>query len=65
MTRETANTRMRDFYDIHVLTQQATIDYKVLHDAFMARHKMVRNTAAYSPKVAIFPLFGNIFGFFT
>ena len=43
MARETANTRMRDFYDIHVLMQQATIDYKVLHDAFMAT-SMKRNT---------------------
>ena len=23
-------------YDIHVLMQQTTIDYRVLHDAFMA-----------------------------
>ncbi len=36
MARETANTRMRDFYDIHVLTEQENIDYKVLHNAFMA-----------------------------
>lgn len=43
MARETANTRMRDFYDIHVLMQQATIDYKVLHDAFMAT-SLKRNT---------------------
>jgi len=35
MARETANTRMRDFYDICVLSQQKTIDYKVLHDAFI------------------------------
>ena len=35
MARETANTRMRDFYDIHVLTEEP-INYKVLHDAFMA-----------------------------
>ena len=35
MARETANTRMRDFYDIHVLVEQP-IDYKVLYDAFMA-----------------------------
>ena len=35
MARETANTRMRDFYDIHVLVEQS-IDYKVLYDAFMA-----------------------------
>lgn len=36
MARETANTRMRDFYDIYILTEQETIDYEVLHDAFMA-----------------------------
>ena len=36
MARENANTRMRDFYDIHVLMQQNAIDYKMLHDAFMA-----------------------------
>lgn len=35
MARETANTRMRDFYVIHVLVEQP-IDYKVLYDAFMA-----------------------------
>lgn len=36
MARENANTRMRDFYDIHILTRQRTIDYKMLKDAFMA-----------------------------
>ncbi len=35
MARETANTRMRDFYDIHVLGEQP-IDYRVLYNAFMA-----------------------------
>lgn len=35
MARETANTRMRDFYDIHVLMEQP-IDYQVLQNAFMA-----------------------------
>lgn len=35
MARETANTRMRDFYDIHVLMEQP-VDYQVLHNAFMA-----------------------------
>ena len=35
MARETANTRMRDFYDIHVLMEQP-IDYRVLHNAFIA-----------------------------
>ena len=49
MARETANTRMRDFYDIHVLTQQVTIDYKVLHDAFMAT-SLKRNTTDMLPR---------------
>lgn len=49
MARETANTRMRDFYDIHVLMQQATIDHKVLHDAFMAT-SMKRNTTDMLPR---------------
>lgn len=49
MARETANTRMRDFYDIHVLTQQVTIDYKVLHDAFMAT-SLKRNSTDMLPR---------------
>lgn len=49
MARETANTRMRDFYDIHVLMQQATIDHKILHDAFMAT-SMKRNTTDMMPR---------------
>lgn len=37
MARENANTRMRDFYDIYILTNQIpVIDYVVLHDAFIA-----------------------------
>lgn len=36
MTRETANTRMRDFYDIHILMSQKTLDYKLLKSAFLA-----------------------------
>ena len=36
MARENANTRMRDFYDIYILTNQIpVIDYAVLHDAFI------------------------------
>ncbi len=31
-----ANTRMREFYDIHVLMHEKEIDYNILHDAFMA-----------------------------
>lgn len=49
MARETANTRMRDFYDIHVLMQQTPIDHKVLHDAFMAT-SMKRNTTDMMPR---------------
>ena len=36
-------------YDIYVLTQQATIDYKVLHDAFMAT-SLKRNTMDMLPR---------------
>lgn len=39
MARETANTRMRDFYDIHVLLKQESINYEVLRDAFMTTSK--------------------------
>ncbi len=36
MARENANTRMRDFYDIHILSKWVPIDYKVLREAFLA-----------------------------
>ena len=36
MTRGTTNTRMRDFYDIHILTQQETVDAPLLKAAFLA-----------------------------
>lgn len=36
MSRETANTRMRDFYDIHILMRQKAINYEVLKSAFLA-----------------------------
>lgn len=36
MARETANTRMRDFYDIHILMNQKKVDYKLLKSAFLA-----------------------------
>lgn len=36
LARETANTRMRDFYDIHILSERGNIDFKLLHDAFKA-----------------------------
>lgn len=36
MARETANTRMRDFYDIYILAKAEMVDYKILYDAFLA-----------------------------
>lgn len=36
MARETANTRMRDFYDIHILTKQKNVNYALLKAAFLA-----------------------------
>ena len=36
MARGTANTRMRDFYDIHVISQQEFFDKEVLKKAFLA-----------------------------
>ena len=36
MARGITNTRMRDFYDIHVLLHEKKLDYSVLKDAFMA-----------------------------
>lgn len=36
MARSTANTRMRDFYDIHVISQQANYDAAILRQAFRA-----------------------------
>ena len=50
MARETANTRMRDFYDIYVLTKRETIDFKVLRDAFIATCNK-RGTAAMIPQI--------------
>jgi len=43
MARGNANTRMRDFYDIHVISGQRKIDGEVLRIAFMATSKK-RNT---------------------
>ncbi len=43
MTRSTANTRLRDFYDIHVISHQATFDASVLKSAFLAKCEK-RNT---------------------
>lgn len=36
MSRGTANTRMRDFYDIYVISRQRSFDQGVLKDAFYA-----------------------------
>lgn len=36
MARGTANTRMRDFYDIHVVSHQETFDRNILKKAFLA-----------------------------
>ena len=36
MARGTTNTRMRDFYDIHILINQQEIEYAVLKEAFLA-----------------------------
>lgn len=36
MARGTANTRMRDFYDIYAISQQETVDADVLKKAFLA-----------------------------
>jgi len=43
MARGTANTRMRDFYDIHVISRQKTIDTEILKTAFIAT-SIKRNT---------------------
>lgn len=39
MARSVANTRLRDFYDIHILTQQQPFDTAVLRNAFRATSK--------------------------
>ncbi|MBQ7501904.1 nucleotidyl transferase AbiEii/AbiGii toxin family protein [bacterium] len=36
MARGTANTRMRDFYDIHIISCSKAIDAKILKQAFLA-----------------------------
>ena len=45
MSRETANTRMRDFYDVHILTKEKQVDSKVIYDAFRATSEK-RGTSA-------------------
>ena len=49
MARQTANTRMRDFYDIHILTQQGGIDCETLKHAFLATAEN-RETLALLPE---------------
>ena len=50
MTRGTANTRMRDFYDIHILTQQKSFDQDTLKAAFMATCEK-RKSTGYIPDI--------------
>lgn len=44
MARGTANTRMRDFYDIHIISHQETFDTTILKKAFLATSSK-RNTS--------------------
>jgi predicted nucleotidyltransferase component of viral defense system len=39
MARGTANTRMRDFYDIHIISKQEDVDADILKSAFQATSK--------------------------
>jgi ethanolamine utilization cobalamin adenosyltransferase len=39
MARGTANTRMRDFYDIHTIMRQKKIDEAIFREAFMSTSK--------------------------
>ena len=48
MARGTANTRMRDFYDIHVISQQEPFDPMILKRAFLATSSK-RNTSDQIP----------------
>jgi predicted nucleotidyltransferase component of viral defense system len=43
MARGTTNTRMRDFYDIHIISRQEDIDMDILKKAFLSTSKK-RNT---------------------
>lgn len=49
MARETANTRMRDFYDIHILMNQKEVNYQLLKSAFLATSEK-RATTAFIPR---------------
>ena len=48
MARGTANTRMRDFYDIHVISHQEAFDREILKKAFLATSAK-RNTIHQNP----------------
>ena len=48
MARGTANTRMRDFYDIYVISRQEPYDSTILKSAFLATSSK-RNTAVQIP----------------
>ncbi len=48
MARGTANTRMRDFYDLYAITQQKPFDPVILRRAFLATSAR-RNTAVQMP----------------
>lgn len=54
MARETANTRMRDFYDIHILFEQKSIDYNILRKAFMVTSEK-RETTDMIPRLDTIP----------
>lgn len=45
MTRGIVNTRMRDFYDIHVILGQESFDASVLRDAFLATSRKRKSNA--------------------
>jgi predicted nucleotidyltransferase component of viral defense system len=49
MARGTANTRMRDFYDIHVISGQKNFDMEILKRAFLATSAK-RNTTSQIPE---------------
>ena len=49
MARATANSRMRDFYDIHILMKQSNINLEILKKAFKATSK-ARGTEALIPQ---------------
>jgi predicted nucleotidyltransferase component of viral defense system len=49
MARGTANTRMRDFYDIHIISRQEDVDADILKRAFISTSKK-RNTLELTDK---------------